>query len=276
MSARRGGSRKRGADEIEAECSTSKDPWATTSFTWRIENFSKLSSDSFWSYCFEAGICTWRLRLFPKGTNAASGTHLSAFLEAQDMWVPTAEHTLTVVNKVDSKSRKARYTDTFDFGHGWGKTKFVELSALRGAASGWLVSDTLVIKVDVTMERESRFQLDTGDMPYDVVLKLPCEDVLGGAPIPVDGSFGTWIYILSDLYPLHDPPALTLGSVLTMLPVVHKYNFTKLLTRLVVFVKENLGRLGHEPHKSTTYAIRWLALAELLQLDELRELVSAG
>jgi hypothetical protein len=41
----------------------------------------------------------------------------------------------------------------------------------------------------------------------------------------VDGSLGTWTYILSDLYPLHDPPALSLESVYALLPVVHKYVF---------------------------------------------------
>jgi hypothetical protein len=39
----------------------------------------------------------------------------------------------------------------------------------------------------------------------------------------VDGSLGAWLYILMDLLPLHDPPALTLGGVFTLLPVVHKY-----------------------------------------------------
>ncbi|KAG1661460.1 hypothetical protein FOA52_006823 [Chlamydomonas sp. UWO 241] len=48
---------------------------------------------------------------------------------------------------------------------------------------------------------------------------------------------GTWTYILSCLYPLHYQPKLTLGSVYTLLPVAHKYNSTRLLTRLVAFVE---------------------------------------
>jgi hypothetical protein len=72
---------------------------------------------------------------------------------------------------------------------------------LNGAATGWLVKDTLVLKAAVTVEREDRFQLDTGvflvrnkfclctpvpahgacvlhmhagGIPCDVTLKLPC------------------------------------------------------------------------------------------------------
>jgi hypothetical protein len=39
----------------------------------------------------------------------------------------------------------------------------------------------------------------------------------------VDGSLSTWLYIFSDVYPLHDSPALDLASVYELLPVVHKY-----------------------------------------------------
>ncbi|KAG1673740.1 hypothetical protein FOA52_002309 [Chlamydomonas sp. UWO 241] len=57
------------------------------------------------------------------------------------------------------------------------------LSALRTKDAGWLVNDTLVLTVGVTVEREDRFQLDTGGAPCDVVLKLPC-----GVEIPVHGQ----------------------------------------------------------------------------------------
>jgi hypothetical protein len=87
----------------------------------------------------------------------------------------------------------------------------------------------------------------------------------------VDGSLGAWTYILSDLYPLHDAPDLTLGSVYTLLPVVHKYNLTKLITRLTAFVMHEQEELSHKPDKHTN-VIMWLVLAERLQLDELREL----
>ncbi|KAG1673777.1 hypothetical protein FOA52_002346 [Chlamydomonas sp. UWO 241] len=339
MSARRGGSRKRGADEIEAAASTSsttKDPWATTSLTWRIKNFSKPTCEPVRSDSFEAGICTWwvgrawrramqrlpnadsvdasaipaaprltavcrggpgrrRLKVYPAGDGDGVGTHLSVFLETQDdMWEPSADYKITLLNQADaSKSFSYGNTRKFNKHTAWGDDTIVTLPELRDVAAGFVINDTLVLTVDVTVEREDRFQLDAG-VPYDVVLKLACgaempavglflqaaspffpgalEDVHGGAPIPVDGSFGTWAYILSDLYPQYEPPALTLGSVLTQLPVVHKYDFGKLLARLVAFVKESSGELDHEPECSDTFVIRWLALSERLQLDRLREL----
>jgi hypothetical protein len=88
----------------------------------------------------------------------------------------------------------------------------------------------------------------------------------------VDGSLGVWSYILSCLYPLHDQPELTLGSVYTLLPVVHKYDFPKLLTRLMGFIKDKSAVLSHDSAYPSHYIVRWLALAESLQLDELREL----
>ncbi|KAG1669246.1 hypothetical protein FOA52_003283 [Chlamydomonas sp. UWO 241] len=185
----------------------------------------------------------------------------------------------------------------FDTANTWsGDWEFFELSALKDKAAGWLVNDTLVLTVDVTVTREDRFQLVTGGAPCDMILRLPCgvevlvlweflqvaspffrnalEDVNGSNVIPLDGSFGTWTYILTYLYPLHDRPGLTLESIYMLLLVVHKYDFTRLLTRLVAFVKES-GQLDHWHYECATYVINWLALAERLQLDELREVCLA-
>jgi hypothetical protein len=43
-----------------------------------------------------------------------------------------------------------------------GISKFIELSALKDATAGWLANDVLVVKVEVTVQREDRFQVDTG------------------------------------------------------------------------------------------------------------------
>jgi hypothetical protein len=53
--------------------------------------------------------------------------------------------------------------------------------------------------------------------------------------------------------------------------VVHKYNFPKLLTRLMAFVKMESNRLSYTPDDAD-YVVRWLALAQRVQLDALREL----
>ncbi|KAG1673749.1 hypothetical protein FOA52_002318 [Chlamydomonas sp. UWO 241] len=289
-------SRKRGAGEVEASTSI-KDPWATSSFTWRIENFSKVTSEPVRSASFEAGICTWvgRLLLDPEGVGHDNGTHLPVLLEVlDDMWEPSAECKGTLVKQADASDSICQAVALkFPMDKGRGSIMRLALTALKVAASNWIVNDTLVLTVEVSVEREDRFRLDAG-VPCDMVLKLPCgaemptfspflqaaspffrgalEDVKGSTAIPVDGSFGAWTYILSDLHQQRDPPALTLGSVLTLLPVVHKYDFTKLLTRLAAFVKARGGEMSHDPGLPSNFVVRWLALAERLQLDELREL----
>ncbi|KAG1670265.1 hypothetical protein FOA52_003615 [Chlamydomonas sp. UWO 241] len=80
------------------------------------------------------------------------------------------------------------------------------------------------------------------------------EDMKGGAPIPVDGSLGLWTYILSYLYPEHDPPGLSLSSVYMLLPVVHKYDFPRLLARLLAFMKGKM-MFGYNPLLAVTRTV---------------------
>ncbi|KAG1655834.1 hypothetical protein FOA52_013290 [Chlamydomonas sp. UWO 241] len=275
------------------------DAWST-SFTWRIENFSSLPSGvRLRSGSFEAGICTWWLEVYPDGCPIfwGVGDHLSVHLQPQNyMWEPIVEYKLTLVHQTDSRrSHSIEGTQKFDWFHSQaGDYKFIKASALRDAAAGWLVNDALVLKVDVTVGREERLQIDTGGVPCDMALQLPCgaevpafrnllqlaspffrgalEDMNGSAPIPVDGSLGSWTYIMTDLHQLPEPPALSLSGVYELLPVVHKYDFSRLLARLVAFIRLQRGRLLADPDHFETYVVRWLALAERLQLDELHEL----
>ncbi|KAG1658503.1 hypothetical protein FOA52_011970 [Chlamydomonas sp. UWO 241] len=113
----------------------------------------------------------------------------------------------------------------------WGFRQFLPLQDIVHPAGAWLVNDCLILSVDSTV---AHTQLDTGGMPCDVTLKLPCgakvpavgtflqsaspffcdilEDVhvQGTAPIPVGGSLSAWTCILSDAYPPHDPPPLNM------------------------------------------------------------------
>jgi hypothetical protein len=67
--------------------------------------------------------------------------------------------------------------------------------------------------------------------------------------------------------PLHDAPALTLGGAYTLLPVAHKYGFTKLVTKLVDYVKGQA--LLCDPQHPSKYITSWLIMAERVQLDDL-------
>ncbi|KAG1679429.1 hypothetical protein FOA52_007721 [Chlamydomonas sp. UWO 241] len=260
----------------------------------RFESFRKLPREPVWSDSFEAGIGTWRLLVYQKGSGAP--THLAVYLELLElqgcMWVPMcAEFTVTLVNQLDARKSDSQDFPVHQIVHDvvwWRLSCFVELPALTDKPSlkdaGFLINDTLHITVDVAVEHENRFQLDTGvsfcqvvhitvddtvehgdrfqldtgvsfcqgGVPCDATLELQCgvkmptvsqflqasspffrgflEDAKGSDPILGDGSLGAWIYILSDLYPQYEPHALTLGSVYTLIPVVHKCGFTKLLT----------------------------------------------
>ncbi|KAG1668962.1 hypothetical protein FOA52_001006 [Chlamydomonas sp. UWO 241] len=200
--------RKRGADEMEDASGSGSDSALSASFTWRIRNFSKLTAASVYSASFEAGIIgPWHppVRLCGAAGCHGMGARRSDF----------TEYTLTLVNQADaSKSHSwGPYIEKFNADlAAWGSSEFFKLSALNDAAD-WLVNNALVLTADFTVENEDRFQLDTGVVPCDVALKLPCgaevqavinllqmaspffgdalEDVNGSAPIPVDGSPGT-------------------------------------------------------------------------------------
>ncbi|KAG1674605.1 hypothetical protein FOA52_001854 [Chlamydomonas sp. UWO 241] len=243
----RGANRKRGAvGELEEASSATKKTNFSTSFTWRIKGFSKLRHAVF-SDSFEAGIGPWRLRVDPSGCGDVKGTHLSVFLELQDaMWAPgSVKYKLTVVNQADASK-----------------------SLSKGGSSG-----DVALKLPCGAEICVSSHILQRALPF---FHMAFEDIDGSDPIPVDGSLSTWNHILSHLDPQYDPPALTLGSVLTLLPLAHKYDFDKLLKQLLTFMWKWSGALSHIPevNQRTKFAdiIPWLALAERLQLDELAEL----
>ncbi|KAG1670967.1 hypothetical protein FOA52_011402 [Chlamydomonas sp. UWO 241] len=237
-----------------------------------------------------------------KQGNRIANKHISVFLDAPDSATysvetgPSAAFTVHIHNQHNPDNTLSKGTEhTFTSSEpDWGFSLFAPLDEIANPTNGFRVNNRLILSIDLAVESKAPFQLDTGGVPHDVTLKLPygaefpavskllqvaspffrdaLEDVTVSGPLPVDGSIGVWTYILSCLYPLHDQPHLTLRAVYALLPVVHKYNFAKLITRLVGFVKEKIQTLSHNPDDSETCVIRWIELAERLQLDGLREL----
>jgi hypothetical protein len=76
----------------------------------------------------------------------------------------------------------------------------------------------------------------------------------------VDGSFGTWTYIQSYLYQVHESQ-FTPSSVQTLLPVVHKYDFAKPRSALMQFVSEKVKELSADANRPT-YIIPGFVSAE--------------
>jgi hypothetical protein len=83
----------------------------------------------------------------------------------------------------------------------------------------------------------------------------------------VDGSLGSWTYLLTCLYAMHDQPELTVEAAYSLLPLAHKYDFSKALAKLVRRMERK--PLSHVPAASN-YVVRWMELADRLHLEELQ------
>uniref|UniRef100_A0A6V7QYI6 ubiquitinyl hydrolase 1 n=1 Tax=Ananas comosus var. bracteatus TaxID=296719 RepID=A0A6V7QYI6_ANACO len=130
----------------------------STSFTWTIENFSRLNVKKHYSDIFIDGGYKWRVLIFPKGNNV---DHLSMYLDVADSatlpygWSRCAQFSLAVINQIQNRLtiRKdtqhqfnARESD-------WGFTSFMPLSDLYDPSRGYLLNDTLVVEAEVAVRR---------------------------------------------------------------------------------------------------------------------------
>ncbi|XP_061338181.1 ubiquitin C-terminal hydrolase 13-like isoform X2 [Gastrolobium bilobum] len=127
-----------------------KDP-SSSRFTWRIENFSRLTKKELYSEIFIVGGHKWRVFIFPKGNHV---DYLSLYLDVADSaslpngWSIYANFNLTIVNQVYKKDSlikemqhefNARESD-------WGFTYFMPLGELNDLCGGYIVNDTLVVE----------------------------------------------------------------------------------------------------------------------------------
>eukprot|EP00123_Amoebidium_parasiticum_P019955 comp39010_c0_seq1/m.47367 comp39010_c0_seq1/g.47367 ORF comp39010_c0_seq1/g.47367 comp39010_c0_seq1/m.47367 type:complete len:452 (-) comp39010_c0_seq1:35-1390(-) len=95
---------------------------------------------------------TFRMRIFPKGTDGTS-THLSLFVAinkdaaTEKTWRTAAKFSISLVNQVnEAKTEKKNYEakfkhDTLD----WGHRQFVKLSDVVAENSGFIVNNTMVL-----------------------------------------------------------------------------------------------------------------------------------
>lgn len=84
------------------------------------------------------------------------------------------------------------------------------------------------------------------------------------------GSRSTWLAILKHLYPLYPRPQLTVEAAVDMLPVVHQYDFKTVQAELMGFLSTKFPSGLTAAPGSPCSVIRWLSLADNLQLDALR------
>ncbi|KAL5564624.1 hypothetical protein UlMin_027788 [Ulmus minor] len=133
-----------------------KDP-ILNKHTWRVDNFSKLSTEYIESKIFNAGGHKWKVKLYPNGEGGGLGTHLSLHL-ALESPLPTskiyAEFTLRILNQLNVNHHYGKATNWFsasneDQQHGW--SRFITAGFFSLPNWGFLVKDTCIIEAEVTV-----------------------------------------------------------------------------------------------------------------------------
>ncbi|KAM5551212.1 hypothetical protein ABKV19_026173 [Rosa sericea] len=128
-------------------------------YTWTIDNFSKIKTRRHYSDGFVVGDFKWRIVVYPKGSSGRQ--YLSMYLNVADAsklpsgWSRYAEFTLTVVNQFNSDK-----SITIDTQHqfsakksDWGFTSFMPLSELFDPNEGYLVDDICIIEAEVAVSK---------------------------------------------------------------------------------------------------------------------------
>ncbi|CAN1772732.1 Ubiquitin C-terminal hydrolase 13 [Linum perenne] len=87
----------------------------TKKFTWRIQNFSKLTETKVYSDTFVAGGHKWRVLVYPKGSKQQD--YLSVYLDFADHltipsgWIVPADFSLTLVNQLNNGTSSVNYSN---------------------------------------------------------------------------------------------------------------------------------------------------------------------
>ncbi|PRQ55941.1 putative ubiquitinyl hydrolase 1 [Rosa chinensis] len=128
-------------------------------YTWTIDNYSKLKTRKHYSDGFVVGDFKWRIVVYPKGSNGRK--YLSMYLNVADAsklpsgWRRYAEFSLTVVNQFNS-DKSIRIDTQHQFSakkSDWGFTSFMPLSELFDPNEGFLVDDICIVEAEVAVSK---------------------------------------------------------------------------------------------------------------------------
>lgn len=144
-------------------------------FTWTIKNFSELNSEKLYSETFFIGGHPWRILMFPKGNNV---NYLSIYLDAVDTglphgWSRIAKFKLALINKFNSKMTITKETEHhFNAKESaWGFKNFIPLVELCSPGRGFIVDDTCMIEVEISVSKSEHENL--GDQPAKTTVVSP-------------------------------------------------------------------------------------------------------
>ncbi|ONI21241.1 hypothetical protein PRUPE_2G054900 [Prunus persica] len=139
-------------------------------FTWVIDNFSKLKTDKHYSDVFTIGGFKWRILIRPKGSHDPESDvvdQLSIYLGVADAstltpgWARYTHFSFTLVNQLDSSKSKIKQTQGIakefkEERREWGYKSFMPLCELYDCSAGYLVNDICIVeaKVDIPIKSQ--------------------------------------------------------------------------------------------------------------------------
>ncbi|KAJ0773648.1 putative ubiquitinyl hydrolase 1 [Helianthus annuus] len=139
--------------------SMTKLPTTMNTYIWTIDDFSALPEQALYSEAFKLGKMKWKLSLFPKGPKVGKGTHLSIYLGVHDAallpdgWKVYAKYKIRVKcqgtgSDIQHGTTNGWFNNAAD---SWGFPSFMPLSQLMDFENDFLLDDTLIVEVEVSV-----------------------------------------------------------------------------------------------------------------------------
>nr|XP_043630123.1 uncharacterized protein LOC122601429 [Erigeron canadensis] len=135
-----------------------KPPAPTNTYTWRIDNFSKVTEECIYSEVFKIVNVKWFLNLYPKGENIGEDTHMATYLYVFDYasfphgWRVYANFRLRVKNQSSKDDIETELDHWFSkSADNMGISEFMPLIDLHESANGFLVNDVFIMEVEISL-----------------------------------------------------------------------------------------------------------------------------
>ncbi|KAM7489663.1 hypothetical protein LguiB_027147 [Lonicera macranthoides] len=126
-------------------------------YTWKIERFSTIKEEILESKEFKIGELQWKMLVYPEGMSNFKGSGISLFLKVADyskLPLKTrvyAEYKLRIKSQINPSQIERAYARWFCDSYGYGNPNFTSLSYLKNKSNGYIVNDTLVVEVEISI-----------------------------------------------------------------------------------------------------------------------------
>ncbi|KAM4110658.1 hypothetical protein ACJW30_05G008500 [Castanea mollissima] len=138
---------------VKRQClSFIKEPDNST-LTWKIERFSTLNEEYYFSQEFTVGDSTWLFIFFPKGDSFEKKKAISVwFCPCNcDLSEPSVftKYKLRIRDQIKGKHKETITEYWFPSSNGWRHSEFLLLKDLYNASKGFLVNDTVIVEAEI-------------------------------------------------------------------------------------------------------------------------------